>query len=274
MEDVVADRLSTAIRQATGEDHVHPHGLITDVKKNQRESTKKKAEGSQSHDSVDLKAEEDSLSLDDHEYFHDFRDDEADLLRRLERHLRVSSKKSRKNKQNRDNSSMQNMIGDERDSNDSLDDEYDSEDGNHVRADTPDTNLMMDFQYGDIIERTPEEIFETFLSSYRGFLKYKELLIRDGFDDMESLIYAKKSDLLDIMPEVAAERFYKVLKREKPHWKKIYKKRREQLEIERAEEREREEHLKREEEGWFVGEYDSEEDALDHNGFHDGHDDY
>ena len=105
-------------------------------------------------------------------------------------------------------------------------------------------------------------------------MKYKELLVRDGFDDMESLVYAKKSDLLDIMPEVAAERFYKVLKREKPHWKKIYRKQREQLEIERAEEREREEHLKREEEGWFVGEYDSEEDALEHNGFHDGHDDY
>ena len=48
-------------------------------------------------------------------YFHDFRDDEADLLRRLERHLRVSSEKSSfpKDKQNRDNSSMQNMVGDE-----------------------------------------------------------------------------------------------------------------------------------------------------------------
>ena len=233
MEDVVADRLSTAIRQATDEDNVNYRGMITDGKKDQSEKTKK------SHNSEDLKSEEDSLAADDHEYFHDFKDDEADLLRRLERHLRVSSEKSKKDKRNRDNSSMQNMIGDEGDANDSLDDEYDDEDGDHIRSETPDTNLIIDFQYGDIIERTPEEIFDTFLSSYRGFWKYKKLLIQDGFDDMESLIYAKKSDLLDIMPEVAAERFYKVLKREKPHWKKIYKKQREQLEIERADERER-----------------------------------
>ena len=47
--------------------HVHHHGQITDMKKNQNEMTKKNAEGSQSHDSGDLKAEElDSLSFDDH----------------------------------------------------------------------------------------------------------------------------------------------------------------------------------------------------------------
>ena len=119
----------------------------------------------------------------------------------------------------------------------------------------------------------------TFLNSYKGFARFKELLIRDGFDDMEALIYAKKKDLLDIMPKKAAIRFYKVLKREKPHWKIVYRKQREQIEIERAEEREREERLKKEEEGWFVGEYGSEEeedydDELMHDGFHDGHDDY
>ena len=98
---------------------------------------------------------------------------------------------------------------------------------------------------------------------------------------MEALIYAKKKDLLDIMPKKAAIRFYKVLKREKPHWKIVYRKQREQIEIERAEEREREERLKKEEEGWFVGEYGSEEeeeedddDELMHDGFHDGHNDY
>ena len=187
----------------------------------------------------------------------------------------------KKKKKHKDNSSMDGLrSGDDGEYNYSSDDENESEDRRRQStAESSGTNLNVDFNYGDIIERTPEEIFDTFLNSYKGFARFKELLIRDGFDDMEALIYAKKKDLLDIMPKKAAIRFYKVLKREKPHWKIVYRKQREQIEIERAEEREREERLKKEEEGWFVGEYGSEEeedydDELMHDGFHDGHDDY
>lgn len=131
-------------------------------------------------------------------------------------------------------------------------------------ADSSDNNSNVVFNYGDIIELTPEEIFDTFLNSYKGFYKYRELLVRDGFDDMEALILAKKSDLLDIMPERAALRFYKVLQREKPHWKTIYRKQREQMEIERAEKAEKEEQYNREEQGWYVDSYNSDDDYDDY----------
>ena len=284
MEEVVADRLSTAIKHATTDSKDTPNDVLaivsstTNVEKNSDTSeTEKKNKDD------DLTSSEDKLLLqDDHELFYDFRDDEADLFRRLERHLRISHENSKKmKKKHKDNSSMDGLrSGDDGEYHYSSDDENESEDRRRQStAESSGTNLNVDFNYGDIIERTPEEIFDTFLNSYKGFARFKELLIRDGFDDMEALIYAKKKDLLDIMPKKAAIRFYKVLKREKPHWKIVYRKQREQIEIERAEEREREERLKKEEEGWFVGEYGSEEeedydDELMHDGFHDGHNDY
>ena len=200
-ETVAADRLSLAVKNARTERSSSDKPLLDD----QVDSTQP--------------------SQSDHPYFHDFDDDEAELLLRLEEHLRMSDK-MRSSKHARSNTD---------DGASSVAEEDDPEGPKKINFDDVQETGEGELKFGDIIDMDPEEQLKVFLNSYKGFSKYADLLKRDGFDDMESMIYAEKEDLTDLLPPYVAERIYKVVQREKMHWKKVYNIQRERAQLERDE---------------------------------------
>ena len=150
--------------------------------------------------------------------------------------------------------------------------QYRSEDEERPRTGHSSTGIEGEFKLGDIIDMTQEEQLAAFLQSYKGFTMYKDVLARDGFDDMESLIHAELDDLNDILPDYVAKRIYTIVRRERVYWKKIYNVQRKRKQLERDERREEEERRKREEGEYSDDGYSWDEDDDDGRSYH--HDDY
>ena len=279
-EEVVADRLSLAIKNVKGKTRPAPvrskhNGTL--VSRFPIIAPKEEIIDPLDEAGLTVHEEEEQLLLhDDHEFFQQFRHkDEAFLLRRLERHLRLSEEETkRRKKANRKRRKEESMegVGSDDDYGSDTNSQYRSEDEERPRTGHSSTGIEGEFKLGDIIDMTQEEQLAAFLQSYKGFTMYKDVLARDGFDDMESLIHAELDDLNDILPDYVAKRIYTIVRRERVYWKKIYNVQRKRKQLERDERREEEERRKREEGEYSDDGYSWDEDDDDGRSYH--HDDY
>ena len=79
------------------------------------------------------------------------------------------------------------------------------------------------FVPGQIIGKSPTEMLKDFWESYPGFENHIINLAKDGFDDLEALMLAKKEDLTEAgLGKKSAKVLLKLIKKERPYWMVVF----------------------------------------------------